>query len=1090
MWLLRRIVKILISRVTLALAVLLICADGALECIGLPDFAVEMLACGARHYGLALEVDRIFVGIVRGIRLCNARISAETPLGVTTFRASEFGMSISSLAILKKQASIRGIHVDNADFVFYGRGAHPRFILHDVAVKYSSDVASSGMMEVDANLNDIRIHFVGNCLNPDKLPEYLNANADDDSSKALLILDGIARRLAECDFGGNDTFLNIRGQIDCADLKKSMIAGDFSVSDALVPGFVVSCLRGSILFANDTIKLDRLTWITDGGVMRGNGEYCFANNTCSWYVDGNIEPANVVKLLGRDFVGVSLINELNSPWHISCVQEKTVFDKEKISPVVNCDFHDVVFKGITISSGKFSLAYDEGVLSINDLVIKRDVAGREYLEGDLDYFVPENQFAFDLDGSLDCMELANDLGASIPSWLQSLLGGPVRFSAILDKSPLDCKDWKLDGTFMKPRAAFNSWRLANLSGNIHVENGIATLNKVQGRLNGGDGGVLQLSCSENVSELIALLTNSAGNREGRLDIEHNLQLYHDNDGSLELCFDETGHILYRPRGRQIEGTSAGIVRADKVYQAFLAKSDIPGIAYMAPYACGDKPADFDFKFEPFRIGMGGDWTITGNILADGGSFGTSHFDYASGTMTLKRNSICFNNVAGVSDHGENVYMDIKVNFNPCFFEITNMELHGDPMLASPFITGDRANQVFCDIWDGVEWNPDDMPMIKIDNMCFLTDLNSSHWEYTLDGEIEASDFKYKSLDLQKLACTVNLDLPGEMRVSPAFVRADDAELHGECRARFGNLSSVEFSINETKGELKPFKFLDVIVPELSNNISELSFSDGSQVTCSGSFFIDGPLNLKLDGNVVAPICSYGKWSASDVTATWGFANDSLHWNVESAKWLDGNVRTSGVYNTRIANGNVLLLADNLNWNKIVRLVKKDMADDATPIPGNVNLECNLSLQKNWGGRPYNLDGNGHFALRDADLWSVPLMKSLYSLLDYSGLRLFGSRKEKGGGSISELDADLEFNGTRLVIPRMYTNGTLISLSGNGEYSWTDNRLRFLVSGEPLKDITILSTLLKPLSWAFKAELKGTLEKSQWQLKTAFSGYDD
>jgi hypothetical protein len=41
-----------------------------------------------------------------------------------------------------------------------------------------------------------------------------------------------------------------------------------------------------------------------------------------------------------------------------------------------------------------------------------------------------------------------------------------------------------------------------------------------------------------------------------------------------------------------------------------------------------------------------------------------------------------------------------------------------------------------------------------------------------------------------------------------------------------------------------------------------------------------------------------------------------------------------------------------------------------------------------------------------------------------------------------------------------------------------------VAGEVLRNIGILSFALKPLSWAFQAELSGTREKSEWKVHTA------
>ncbi|HQL08949.1 MAG TPA: hypothetical protein PLE35_05060, partial [Lentisphaeria bacterium] len=94
------------------------------------------------------------------------------------------------------------------------------------------------------------------------------------------------------------------------------------------------------------------------------------------------------------------------------------------------------------------------------------------------------------------------------------------------------------------------------------------------------------------------------------------------------------------------------------------------------------------------------------------------------------------------------------------------------------------------------------------------------------------------------------------------------------------------------------------------------------------------------------------------------------------------------------------------------------------------------------------------------------------------------RRLAGLGRISSLDADLEFLGQRLVVPTLSTNGTIIALNGSGEYNWDTDKMYFQVSGEALKEVSILSMVLKPLTWAFHAELTGTRAKNEWTLRTA------
>jgi len=127
-----------------------------------------------------------------------------------------------------------------------------------------------------------------------------------------------------------------------------------------------------------------------------------------------------------------------------------------------------------------------------------------------------------------------------------------------------------------------------------------------------------------------------------------------------------------------------------------------------------------------------------------------------------------------------------------------------------------------------------------------------------------------------------------------------------------------------------------------------------------------------------------------------------------------------------------------------------------------------------------LSGNGRIRISESNLWSIPMFAKLGKLVRMSSL-----------GQISTLKADLDFNGERVVVPALSTDGTIISLSGNGAYSWQSGNLNFRVHGETLKKVNALSLVLRPLSWVFDAQLSGTMEDHRWRmisvLERALSG---
>jgi hypothetical protein len=114
-----------------------------------------------------------------------------------------------------------------------------------------------------------------------------------------------------------------------------------------------------------------------------------------------------------------------------------------------------------------------------------------------------------------------------------------------------------------------------------------------------------------------------------------------------------------------------------------------------------------------------------------------------------------------------------------------------------------------------------------------------------------------------------------------------------------------------------------------------------------------------------------------------------------------------------------------------------------------------------------------------------LLTGLGRLLDMTMLNRLTGGRLSSLGTITRLDADLDFNGDRLLVPNLKTDGTIVSLRGSGEYSWESSRLFFQVTGHTLSKVGILSFALRPLSWVFNAELTGTTDDYKWRMVTAF-----
>jgi len=131
---------------------------------------------------------------------------------------------------------------------------------------------------------------------------------------------------------------------------------------------------------------------------------------------------------------------------------------------------------------------------------------------------------------------------------------------------------------------------------------------------------------------------------------------------------------------------------------------------------------------------------------------------------------------------------------------------------------------------------------------------------------------------------------------------------------------------------------------------------------------------------------------------------------------------------------------------------------------------------------------------EGDLWRVPVLTQLGDLLDLPLLHRLSRGGTIGLGKISSLRADLVFDGERVAVPNLFTDGTVVSLSGSGEYSWRTDRIEFDVIGETFRRVGFVSWVTTPLSWVFSARLSGTGKDYKWRmnnaLKRAILGEED
>jgi len=549
--------------------------------------------------------------------------------------------------------------------------------------------------------------------------------------------------------------------------------------------------------------------------------------------------------------------------------------------------------------------------------------------------------------------------------------------------------------------------------------------------------------------------------------------------------DWQGEAIYDHDKRRLRLNSRGAAFPDRLYQTYQTPLKLPATDILALVRCDQNPITFSLDLPETEINGSHNWKVLAQLHSAGGGFGKLDIAEASSRVEITPRETNFLDLKGTTAAGEPMALDILIHYKPFVLTLNNISLTGRPEIADVFIFPKLAKHIYRQIWEHVQWDPGHPPVVTVPSLVYQSGSTDKDWQLTMASTLTAKNAVYRDNRLEDVALEVHLDLPNSLKVAPVTVTRPDGDLNAEFAMTFAGVPQCDLKINKSTGSVDPKQILLAINPAWISFLEPIAFSPQTKVTCEGSFFLSGEPLLRLRGTIETPQCSFHDWTAEQVTANWTLSSDQVRWNVTKASYLGGDLKTSGLYDLEARAGNVLLIANNVSLDQFsTKLGLTEKSPDTSPVPGVVQAECRLDILRDWANRPFHVEGKGHLAIRDAELWDVPLFSKLGYLLELTTFNWIRQKQDNGLGKITSLDADLEFLGNRLAIPQFSTNGTIIALSGEGEYSWEKDRLFFQVSGEALKEVSILSFVLKPLTWAFHAELSGSRRKNEWKLRTA------
>jgi hypothetical protein len=200
----------------------------------------------------------------------------------------------------------------------------------------------------------------------------------------------------------------------------------------------------------------------------------------------------------------------------------------------------------------------------------------------------------------------------------------------------------------------------------------------------------------------------------------------------------------------------------------------------------------------------------------------------------------------------------------------------------------------------------------------------------------------------------------------------------------------------------------------------------------------------------------------------------ITWNLTEGTLAGGKVSVNGFSSGLLGTGKLKVKAEDVGLSALIEQVRPIAASQQEPAAKQKNLgrlsgEASVDLYQPAKDQPRRITGEGKVQVRGGELWDLPVLQQLGATIGWGSL-----------GRISDLNADLKFEGNHVVVHNLVTNGTILALSGQGTYAW-DKTLAFRIYGQALKATGLVPFLTQPLSWLFEAELTGTLDKYQWKL---------
>ncbi|MBP5640199.1 MAG: hypothetical protein J6X55_12015 [Victivallales bacterium] len=1112
---------LLVTRVAIPFGVLLLAVDLYFEWFGIPEGWCRKIQERIQTKELSVSFDKIQCGLFRGIVLHNTKCTTVTPAGNVRVVAEHIIVYLDLDDLVNLEFFPQALGVDRGSVeLMNSEGKKASLNLSDLALKCSLTVderlVANGKctgfglpLELSVGFTDGRRTLKK--LLKEKSPEPTVIDKElqekvsriveqlqklslpaDGSSRMKVTLNGPMEKLGKWKYKG---FIHLRG----------------ARWDGLQIPYCSTVFHGNTqIFSVDDIQL----WLGRADSLSGDADLFIGDREFQAHCSGKLTRSsleylvNSVRTVIYDKEMAVSLNEL--PWNDMSFKaecKRSAMTLEDLDASVRCDFSEADYGVIGRGSAYISASLQKSVLKVDKAEVLLSSVQREGVSFEGNWNLKTGLAEAALDGKMNIRRRLSELGVSLPVSLVSLSDAPCEIMMTLAIENGNLNEMSLAGKMVQPGGQLLGvdcskvilpFKYEQSEGKVFVDR-LLVVRSSKGDMDDETederNAVMGLKASCDIMSAIK-------KNEVDVDIMLDLKGREDEQGPWEMALTYGGHITWKSQGNILSFKGEGTMFPERVYREYLRRYDIDESNMLMHIDCSaGQPAAFSLDFPETSLNDGKRWTLTGNL-----SFGKVCFNgldaekVTCDNFTINSNDCMFKNIHLLTNDDDATF-DLHVVYSPLTLTFSNSWLDGKPEIIGKFFPDNIVGGFYSNIFKDITWNKGIRPHIQMPKLVYT--YGDHQWRVFCDGiYANVHDIRYRDLKIDEATVIVSLDLPSSVSLEPVNIRFNDKAwggVRGKVELQLLGTKQCRFQVYDTLMGVDIKKALEGVLPELSEKISDLSISEDCILSCTGSLFLDGEPRLHIEGTLKAKEISYRDFSLQNVIMGWSYDDGDIQWDIKEAEFFKGQVRTRGHYDMMREQGKMLVLFNDMSLDELLAKApseteKEEMTPDKKPeapskqkktgtYKGNVSGELQMDILHEWAGRPLHLNGQGNVKITEGELWNVPILSKLGKIIASASLGKVSSTL----GQISEAEAKFDFNGVNVSVSQIHTNGTIISLNGNGEYRWIDDvnngLLHFWINVVPVKDVKLLSFLLSPLTGMFQAELMGTLKENTWKIRT-------